>query len=159
MKRQMMRVISSPSSSTTGLATLILGMKLLGRWRGAGGAAGVRRGPNIASTPRRASGGGPQGLDQGGGVRHRRQWLAADAVEHLVDLGDHGEKPPAGGGREALLDDVVDQLEQRLPEAVDVDQDDRLVVQPQLPPGQHLEGLVERAEAAGEDREGVGAIE
>src|SRR5882672_5192209 len=115
MKRQMMRVISSPSSSTTGWATLILGMKLLGRWRGTGCAAGVRRGQKIASAPGRASGGGPQALDQSGGIRHRRQRLAGDAVEHLVDLGDHGEEPPAGGGREALLDDVVDQLEQRLP--------------------------------------------
>src|SRR5262249_50886162 len=120
MKRQMMRVISSPSSSTTGLATLILGMKLLGRWRGTGWAAGVWRGRTIDAARRGASGGGPHGLDQGGGARHRRQRLAADAVEHLVDVGDHGEQPPAGGGREALLDDVVDQLEQRLPVAVDV---------------------------------------
>src|SRR5258705_5140412 len=128
MKRQMMRVISSPSSSTTGWATLILAMNLLGRWRGMGSAAGVWRGPTIASAPRRASGGGPLVLDQSGGVRHRRPRLAGDAVEHLVDLGYHGEQPPAGGGGEALLGDVVDQREQRLPVACDVDQEDRLCV-------------------------------
>src|SRR5258706_3332826 len=103
MKRQMMRVISSPSSSTTGWATLILGMKLLGRWRGTGCAAGVRRGQKIASAPGRASGGGPQALDQSGGIRHRRQRLAGAAVGHPVHLGDPREKTPAAGGRQTLL--------------------------------------------------------
>src|SRR3546814_11453846 len=52
---------------------------------------------------------------------------------------------------------MLDQAQQRVPVAVEVHQDDRLVVQLELTPGDDLEGLVQGAEAAGQRAEGVGA--
>src|SRR6266404_5753088 len=123
MNRQMMRVISSPSSSTIGWATLILGMGFLGRWRGCGSRR-LRAGAedSIGAPPRKP--GRPaldqRGLDQGGGIRHRRRRFAGYAVEHLIDLRHHGEQATADRRGEALVDDVVDQPQQGLPIAVDV---------------------------------------
>ena len=51
------------------------------------------------------------------------------------------------------------ELEQRRPIAGDVDDHDRLVVQAELLPGDDLERLVERAEAARQHREGIGHLE
>jgi hypothetical protein len=50
---------------------------------------------------------------------------------------------------------VVDQGKQPVVEAGDVQDADRLAVQPELRPGDHLEQLLERAEAAREGDHGV----
>ena len=55
--------------------------------------------------------------------------------------------------------DMLEEREQRRPISGDVDDDERLVVQAELPPGDHLDGLVERAEAARQHGEGVGDLE
>ena len=54
---------------------------------------------------------------------------------------------------------MVDERSKRRPVARDIDDEDRLVVEPELLPGDDLEGLVERAEAAGQHGEGVGQLE
>src|SRR6185312_14247728 len=54
---------------------------------------------------------------------------------------------------------MLEKADERRPIAGDVGDDDRLAVQAELPPGQHLDGLVERAEAAGQYRESVGQLE
>jgi len=51
---------------------------------------------------------------------------------------------------------VVDEAEKRLPVTVDVDEIDRLVVQAELRPCQHLEEFVERARPAGQHGDGMG---
>src|SRR5690606_18842717 len=75
--------------------------------------------------------------------------------DHLLDGGDDGEEVTAAGMDEALRDQVIDEVQERVPVTVEVNQHDRLVVQPKLPPGQNLERLVERAEAARQDGKGV----
>src|SRR5579863_5938151 len=54
---------------------------------------------------------------------------------------------------------MLDEPEERRPVAVDVDDHDRLVVKPQLLPGDDLDRLVERAEAARQHHEAVGELE
>src|SRR3546814_2016204 len=54
---------------------------------------------------------------------------------------------------------MVDEPQEGLPIAVDVDHHDGLVVQLELAPGDDLERLVQRAEAAGQDGEGVRHLE
>ncbi len=54
-----------------------------------------------------------------------------------------------------MRDEMVEQIAQLLPIARDIDQKDRLVVQPKLAPGEDFEGLVERADAARQDRESI----
>src|SRR5665213_4468641 len=49
---------------------------------------------------------------------------------------------------EALVDDMVEKAQQRRPITLDVDDEDRLVVQSQLLPGDDFEHLLERAEPA-----------
>ena len=81
------------------------------------------------------------------------------ACDQLLDGGDDLEEAAVRRGGEALGDDVIDKAEQGAPVAGDIDQDDRLVMQAELAPGQDLEGLVQRAEPAGHDGEGVGLLE
>jgi len=69
--------------------------------------------------------------------------------EQVLDAADRAEMVEDRGVGEAAVDDVVDEAQQLLPVAGDVDDDDRLVVEAELLPGDDLEGLVERAEAAG----------
>ena len=68
----------------------------------------------------------------------------------------HGfEKAPQRGGSKALRDDVIDQSDKGVPEPARVQNEDGLVVQPDLTPGQYLEKLVERARSAGQDNHGI----
>src|SRR3546814_9019778 len=60
---------------------------------------------------------------------------------------------------EAGVDHMVHKIQKRPPVAVLVDQHDRLVVQPELLPGDDLEGFVERAEASGQNDESVGPFD
>ena len=53
----------------------------------------------------------------------------------------------------------VDQRQQRIPIAVDIGDQDRLLVAAELRPGELLDQLLQRADAAGQGDEGVGALE
>jgi hypothetical protein len=53
----------------------------------------------------------------------------------------------------------VEHRHQGLPEAVDVEEGAGLLAQAKLPPGQHLEHFVQRAETAGQGDESVGEVE
>ena len=59
------------------------------------------------------------------------------------------------GAEVALRDDPVELVDQRVVEAVRVQQRDRLVVDTEQPPGEDLEQLLEGADAAGQRHEGV----
>ena len=61
--------------------------------------------------------------------------------------------------REALFNHLINQAPKLVPVAVDVHHDDRLVVQPQLAPGQNLEEIVQRACPAGQNHDGIGVHE
>ena len=56
-----------------------------------------------------------------------------------------------------MRDDMVEQRAQRLPVPGDIDEKDRLVVQRELTPGQDLEKLIQRSDAARQHRKGTGA--
>jgi len=51
---------------------------------------------------------------------------------------------------------MADEVEKRLPVPVHVDEVDRFFMQAELRPGQHLEELVERPRAAGQNGDGMG---
>ena len=59
---------------------------------------------------------------------------------------------------EALGNTVVEKLKQLVIEAVDVEQDDRFLMQFECLPGKHLKHLFKGAIASGEDEEGVGLL-
>ena len=63
------------------------------------------------------------------------------------------------GVQEAFVDHAVEHRDQRRVEAVDVEERAGLVADAELAPGQHLEHLVQRAEAAGQGDETVGQVE
>src|ERR1700756_755801 len=77
----------------------------------------------------------------------------------VLDAVDDAEEAADRGAGEAAVADIADELEQLVPIAADIDDEDRLVVQAELLPGDHLEGLVERAEPARQNREGVRHLE
>ncbi len=62
------------------------------------------------------------------------------------------------GAHEPLVDRVLEEREQRLPVAVDVEQPERLAMQAELLPREQLEQLVERPGAAGERDHRVGEL-
>ena len=57
-----------------------------------------------------------------------------------------------------MRDDMVEQRAQRSPVPGDIDEKDRLVVQRELTPGQDLEKLIQRSDAARQHRKGIGAL-
>src|SRR5688572_11132219 len=75
------------------------------------------------------------------GRLERRQ----DVVDRLHDL----EQPAEARPGITFADDPIDEIGQPAPIAAAFDQHDRLVVEAQLLPGEHLDELVERARAAG----------
>ena len=58
----------------------------------------------------------------------------------------------------ALGDGVIEEGEQGIVEAIDVEQQDGFRVEPEGLPGEDFEHLLEGSEAAGEDEEGVGLL-
>src|ERR1043166_9092745 len=68
--------------------------------------------------------------------------------EYLGQAGDAAIELAVPFIGKALLDQIIHQRDQRLPEAVIVEDDDRLGMQPELFPGDDLERLIERAKAA-----------
>src|SRR5581483_7949742 len=85
--------------------------------------------------------------------------LALQGGNDVLDLGDDVEQPAKAAPGIAMLDDPVDQSQQRSPIAVDADDQDRLVVELQLAPGDDLEELVQRTGPAGQDDERIGPAE
>lgn len=78
--------------------------------------------------------------------------------EGLFD-GVDDEKKIAGLRLEyAFGDAVVEEVEQLVIEAIDVEEKGWLLVQVQVLPGENLEHLLERAEAARKDEEGIGQL-
>ena len=61
--------------------------------------------------------------------------------------------------QETLFDHAVDHRDQRLVEAVHVEEGAGFLADAELAPGQHLEDLLHRAEAAGQGNEAIGQIE
>src|SRR5579871_3655438 len=148
MKRQMMRVISSPSSSTTGFATLIFFMR--------GGPYTERR--RIIAEPG-CSMPAFGGQHQGASIRARAAMFPSrlqpiglgaglgpgccgKGRDQRLDARDDRIELTVLGTGEALADDVVDEGDQRPPITGCVDQEHGLVMQPELAPGDDLEGLV-----------------
>ena len=54
---------------------------------------------------------------------------------------------------------VIEQDAERVPEARDIDDQDRLLVAAELRPGELLDQFLERADAAGQRHEGIGLVE
>ena len=102
------------------------------------------------------------------GPRRRRRatiWPADALVGQPLEPVEQGRRPRRHGDRreirlpdEALVGGVPRDVDQRPPEAVDVEQPDRLRVQAELRPRQLLEQLVERPEAARKRSEPVGEL-
>lgn len=59
---------------------------------------------------------------------------------------------------DAVGDAMIEEVEKLVVEAVDIDQHDRLLMDPERLPGKDFEHLFERAVASGKDEEGVGEI-
>src|SRR5215472_5378980 len=156
MKAQMIRVISSPSSSTTGVATLIFAMSL--RSLNARGGPPTSGGATISWARSRASlrACGLSALGPRLHLRLRRRFEYRDQLfraRHDLDRVPHPDRDEARGNG------VIDEHQQRSPIARYVHDHDGLVVEAELFPGHALESLVERAEAARQDREGVRPLE
>src|SRR5229473_709241 len=126
MNCQMIRVISSPSSSTTGLATLIFFM--------------ARNSSKTVAVE----------MVRGG---------SGERLHKHVDGLDHLEQRARSARGETLLYDMIDERLELLPIAGNVDDDDRLVMQQELLPGDDFKRFLDRADPAGEDGEGVGPLE
>ena len=82
-----------------------------------------------------------------------------DGRNDIVDAADDGEQIGGRLAGESMIDNVLDQVGEGLPVAFVIDQDHGLVMKVQLPPGDNLERLVHRAEAARQDDEGVRQVE
>jgi hypothetical protein len=61
-------------------------------------------------------------------------------------------------GGEAGRDDMLEERGERRPVARDIDDEDRLLVQPELTPRQDFDRFVERADTARQHRERIGAL-
>src|SRR5690625_7897171 len=99
----------------------------------------------------------PASSQPGGQVRRAGQSLSKSVLE-LAHLTDAAQKRKMLAAQEAFLRLPPDQLDQGLPVAGDVEEDDGLVVQAELAPGKHLEELLQGAQAAGENTEGIGML-
>ena len=93
-------------------------------------------------------------LFDAGVARHGRQ--GGQQVLEIADEGHVVEVSPVG---ETAFNDRPQQSGQGVPVTALVDDHDRLGVQAQCAPGQDLEELLEGADAARQDHEGVGALE
>ena len=82
-----------------------------------------------------------------------------DGGEHIFDAGDGGEQLARLGVGETGGDYIIDQGKEALPITADIENDDGLGMLAQLLPGDDLQALVEGAEAAGQNDEGIGQAE
>src|SRR6266478_3467573 len=162
MNCQMIRVISSPSSSTTGLATLIFFMarnssKTVAVEMVRGGSGDHSHAP--PSTQAQLGGAQPERSDQPGLRLEDRLVGRGERLHKHVDGLDHLEQRARSARGETLLYDMIDERLELLPIAGNVDDDDRLVMQQELLPGDDFKRFLNRADPAGEDGEGVGPLE
>ena len=81
--------------------------------------------------------------------------LRQDLVRPLRDQQRDAELEPD----EIECAHVIEQGAERIPEALDVQDQDRLLVPAELRPGELLDQFLQRADAAGQRHEGVGAVE
>ena len=103
------------------------------------------------------------GDDVGVGSRSIHLWPVTGAGESPSAITSSiGPRPlgqhAVGRAQEGGVRGPVEEREQRLEEAVDVEEHDRLGEQAELVPGQHLERLVQRSVAAGHGHEAVGQL-
>jgi hypothetical protein len=103
-------------------------------------------------------------------VRRPLPLLCGDPFLRMGSLGSRGQTEcffggaspldeiPAGWPEEPGVDHPVQLGDQRFPESIDVEQDDRFAVQPQLRPGGDLSEFLQRAQATGEGDEGIGQV-
>src|SRR6266436_8205721 len=89
-------------------------------------------------------------------VRHRRRF--PKSRHQRRDAWNHLQQSSGLRAGKAGIDDMIEEGAQRCPVAADVDEQDRLVVQLKLFPADDLEHLIERSDAARQDREGIGAL-
>ena len=74
-------------------------------------------------------------------------------------IGDEKFNAAGRRGHKSKTPHMIDQRQQRIPEAVDVGDQDRLLVTSKLRPGHLLDQFFQRAEAARQSDESVGAVE
>ena len=72
---------------------------------------------------------------------------------------DHQRLDQMRGVDEAFGPHMVDQRQHRIPETLDIGEDDRLAVMAELRPGHDLDDLLDRADAARQRHKGVGFLE
>ena len=85
--------------------------------------------------------------------------MAAMAGRTSFKVAHEGHVVEMGGFGKAAAHHALEQSRQGLPVAALVDDDDRLAVEAEGPPGQDLEEFLQGAEAARQNREGVGPLE
>src|SRR5690606_15819878 len=88
----------------------------------------------------------------------RRSRVFVDRGQHLFDRVADRPSVQQGCGRHAFPDTVLEHGGKRFPEAVGVQEDDRLLVQVQSLPRQDFDGLFQRADAARRYDEGVRVV-
>lgn len=91
-------------------------------------------------------------------LRRRTSFGVGERGERSLGIGNDGEQVAIRRLHESRLDLALDQREQRIPEAVDVHEDQRLRVEAELALDQDLGELFQRAEAPGQGDEGVAAV-
>src|SRR5438105_4640509 len=150
MKLHMIRAISSPSSSTTGWATLIFAIEFIlvyGRTKGAARLDDLRK---IKSGVIRGKPEPPMHCSQ---LRvYQRLWAGLERRHEDRDRRDHPEQFSRLRPRKACRDDLIEESAQRRPVATDIGEQDRLVVQPELFPAEDLEHFIESSDTAGQNR-------
>src|SRR4029079_13203786 len=82
-----------------------------------------------------------------------------DGGQDFLDLVERGEMHVETRPDERLALHMLEQLQERVPEAFDIGDHDRLRMAAELRPGELLYQLFERTDAAGKRHEGIGAVE
>src|SRR6266853_1198726 len=167
----MIRAISSPSSSTTGWATLIFAINSSSHRAAprAGQASQLpenkdRRNARQAEGTTRGQAGLPPAISLDGGSEEFR--IDVSGLSPLYRKGrhqgryrrDHLQQASCLRPRKDLGYNVVQKSAQRRPVTCDIDDEDRLVMKLELLPADDFENFVERSDAARQKREGVGLL-
>ncbi len=81
--------------------------------------------------------------------------MRAQPLEERLGVGLDEEHRPRRRAQDPLVDGVVEEPHETLVVAIEVEQRDGLAVHPELRPGEDLDDLLERPDAAGDGDEGV----
>src|SRR6266851_9612153 len=158
MNFQMIRVISSPSISTTGFFTLIFAIvpiPFAPQNTNAGAVLAKRGRPGKAACRRSPPTSDPiQSLFAADVPRHR-----GDLGQKILEIADEGQVVEVASFGETAFHDPAQQRCQGPPKAALVDDHDRLGVQAERPPGQDFEQLFQGADPARQHDKGVRAFE